>query len=119
MSNGTQDSDIQSLPNQAGLEGRIRALEKGVQRWRCLTAVGFLTAMGAFWIAIFGLGQLENTYFMGEMVATLPWTAPGAQQGDQLNPFPSLEGREAGLGSPMSDTQVQEDLRASAMEEAP
>ena len=118
MRNATRDSDIQSIPNQAGLEARIRALEKGVQRWRCLTAVGFLTAMGAFWVAIFGLGQLENTYFMGEVVATLPWAAPGAQEGDQLSPFPSLEGREAGLGSPMSDSQVGEDLGASAMEEA-
>ena len=119
MRNATQDSEIQSITNQAGLESRIRALEKGVQRWRCLTAVGFLTAMGAFWVAIFGLGQLENTYFMGEVVATLPWTAPGAQQGNQPSPFPSLEGREAGLGSTMSDTQVQEDLRASAMEDTP
>jgi hypothetical protein len=52
------------------MDHRIVALERGIRVWRCLTAAGFLTALGAFWLAVFGLGQLENTYFIGEMVAS-------------------------------------------------
>lgn len=79
MSETTVGSNHQVGTNGEDVERRIRALEKGIQRWRCLTAVGFLTAMGAFWVAVFGLSQLENTYFRGEMAATLHLTAPATQ----------------------------------------
>jgi hypothetical protein len=52
------------------LHHRIQALERGIRVWRCLTAVGFLTALGAFALAVFGLGQLENTYFIGEVAVS-------------------------------------------------
>ena len=51
------------------MDRRIEALEKGIRRWRCLTAAGFLTALGAFGLAVFGLSQFENTYFIGEMAS--------------------------------------------------
>ena len=57
----------QDRATEAVMNRRIEALEKGVQRWRCLTAAGFLTALGAFGLAVFGLSQFENTLFIGEM----------------------------------------------------
>lgn len=54
---------------EAVMNRRIEALEKGIQRWRCLTAAGFLTALGAFGLAVFGLSQFENTLFIGEMAS--------------------------------------------------
>jgi hypothetical protein len=54
---------------EAVMNRRIEALEKEIQRWRCLTATGFLTALGAFGLAVFGLSQFENTLFIGEMAS--------------------------------------------------
>ena len=61
---------------QVAMNQRIEALERGIQRWRCLTATGFLTALGAFGLAVFGLSQLENTYFIGEVASALVGGAP-------------------------------------------
>ena len=59
---------------QAAMGRRIDMLERGIRAWRCLAATGFVTALGAFGLAVFGLSQLENTYFIGEMTS-----APAAQ----------------------------------------
>ena len=66
----------------AVMNRRIEALEKGIQRWRCLTAAGFLTALGAFGLAVFGLSQLENTYFIGEMALARSHASPQPMEGD-------------------------------------
>jgi hypothetical protein len=72
-----EDSAVEAVMNR-----RIEALEKGVQRWRCLTAAGFLTALGAFGLAVFGLSQLENTYFIGEMALAQMHASPQPMEGD-------------------------------------
>ena len=56
-------------PSEKALSSRVEDLEKGIQVWRCLAAAGFLTAIGAFGLAVFGLSQLQNTYFHGEVVS--------------------------------------------------
>jgi len=61
---------------------RIEVLEREIQRWRCLTAAGFLTALGAFGLAVFGLSQLENTYFIGEMASAQMSMSPRIPLGD-------------------------------------
>ena len=72
--------------DRSSLDHRIEALEQGIKRWRCLTAVGFLTALGAFSMAVFGVSQLENTYFIGEMVETTAGGASSGQGGKRMAP---------------------------------
>jgi hypothetical protein len=84
----------QDRATEAVMNRRIEALEKGIQRWRCLTAAGFLTALGAFGLAVFGLSQFENTLFIGEM-------APAQVSGSPLPVGVELEGVPApGGGGP-------------------
>ncbi len=71
--NGAETKQARPTPKVGGtVDERLASLERGIRVWRCLTAVGFLTALGAFSLAVFGLGQLENAYFIGEEAVSGP-----------------------------------------------
>lgn len=71
--NAAETQSFQAGPLASGsVDDRLASLERGIRVWRCLTAVGFLTALGAFSLAVFGLGQLENAYFIGEEAISAP-----------------------------------------------
>lgn len=57
---------------------RMDALERRMGVWRLLAVAGLITALGAFGLSVFGLGQLQNTYFVGEMFTSvdLPRSGP-------------------------------------------
>lgn len=67
---------------QVVMTRRLEAMEREIQRWRCLTAAGFLTALGAFGLAVFGLSQFENTYFIGETTSDAMSVSPRLLGGD-------------------------------------
>lgn len=90
--------------NRGTMGHRIAALERGIRVWRCLTAVGFLTALCAFWLAVFGLGQLENTYFIGEMVVSNSAHPPSQGTGNEVEVEMAAE---KGATLPTLDPPVQ------------
>jgi len=92
--NGAEVQSVQPGPTAGGtVDERLASLERGIRVWRCLTAVGFLTALGAFSLAVFGLGQLENAYFIGEEAVSAPLhgSLHGASDGSELESVAEVE----------------------------
>jgi hypothetical protein len=67
MNQADRDNDYRLRELQANLDRRLEALERRTQHRRGLLAVGFLAAVGALGLSIFGLGHLRNALMKGEV----------------------------------------------------
>lgn len=78
-----RSTDHEGTVSEAMLR-RIEVLEKRMLLWRLLAVAGLVTALGAFGLSVFGLGQLQNTYFVGEVFTAVEPLPRGPSAGERL-----------------------------------
>ena len=117
MSQNDRDTDYRIRELHASLDRRIAALEQKTQRKRGLSTTGFLAALGAFGLSIFGLNQLQNAYLIGEVAPTLEAQALVLRDADGLERGALRAGEDGTVTFSLRDGQAKTRLRLSVLED--
>jgi len=84
MTQTDRDTDYRLKELHAALDRRMEVLERHTQHRRGLLALGFLAAVGALGLSIFGLAQVRNALVRGEVYPVLEAHALVLRDGEGL-----------------------------------
>ena len=115
MNETDRDADYRLRELHAVLDRRIEALERQTRRRRGLTASGFLVAAGALAVSLFGLNQLQNAYFIGEVAPVLEAQALVLRDGEGLERGALRVGKDGGVSLALRDDDANSRLRLSVL----
>jgi hypothetical protein len=115
MNETERDTEYRIKEVHAALDRRIEALEERGRRRRGLGGIGLATAVGALAVALFGLTQIQNAYFVGEVAPVLEARALLLRDGDGLERGALRVSQDGTVSLSLRDGTAKSRLRMSVL----
>jgi len=117
MTPNSTDTDYRIREVHAALDRRLGVLERHAKERRAFSVVGLLAALGAFGLASFGLSQIRNAYFPGEVAPVLEAGALVLRDSDGLERGSMRVGEDGTVSLALRDGNASARVRLSVLED--
>jgi hypothetical protein len=117
MNHRTSDTDYRIKEVHATLDRRIEALERHAQQRRAFGVIGVLGALSAFGLAAFGMSQIQNAYFTGEVAEALEAKALVLRDADGVERAALRLGEDGTVSLALRDGDANSRVRLSVLED--